>query len=583
MDNLTTTISFSIYSNKGVYALLLGAGISKTSGIPTSWDIVQDLIRKLAILKKEQCLPDPEKWFIKKYHQDPDYSSILSKLVTTSSERINLLKPYFEPSQEEREQGLKLPTKAHYSIANLVKSGYIKLIITTNFDRLIEQALQSVGIEPTVIHHSNDIKGIMPLVHNDFVLIKLNGDYLDSRFLNTKDELARYEKKMHDFILQIVNEFGIISCGWSAKWDIGLINLIKQSHSFRFGSFWTFKDTCENELKDIANLRKGNLIKIKDADSFFTEISEKIEALETINDNHPISSDIAVARLKKYILREENQISLHDLFFTEQETAIKKTTLIDDFTLYPDNEHVYPQLRKYESSLEIILLLIINGVYWSKPEQYRIFFNALLRFSDPPVYPNSKYYDDTRNLHYYPSLLILYSLGISAVLSQKYDLINTCFHLKIAQSEREPKEFNLIEIIHPHLVTLKIMDQILSTNNSTPLSNHIKKTIRPLFLQLIPRDSEFDDMFDVFEYLLALNYMDLRVESEGMDWAPYGLFKFNSYSGYRRKSFLINDFLKAAEDEESNWLPLKMGMLGSNFERFQKVKLRLDEFLKRIY
>jgi NAD-dependent SIR2 family protein deacetylase len=60
MDNLTTTISFSIYSNKGVYALLLGAGISKTSGIPTSWDIVQDLIRKLAILKKEQCLPDPE-------------------------------------------------------------------------------------------------------------------------------------------------------------------------------------------------------------------------------------------------------------------------------------------------------------------------------------------------------------------------------------------------------------------------------------------------------------------------------------------------------------------------------------------
>lgn len=47
MDDLTT-ISFSIYSNKGVYALLLGAGISRPSGIPAGWDIVIALIRKLA-------------------------------------------------------------------------------------------------------------------------------------------------------------------------------------------------------------------------------------------------------------------------------------------------------------------------------------------------------------------------------------------------------------------------------------------------------------------------------------------------------------------------------------------------------
>jgi len=44
-----------------------------------------------------------------------------------------------------------MPSPAHRAIAQLVKDGYIKVIITTNFDRLIERSLNEVGIEPTVI------------------------------------------------------------------------------------------------------------------------------------------------------------------------------------------------------------------------------------------------------------------------------------------------------------------------------------------------------------------------------------------------------------------------------------------------
>jgi hypothetical protein len=142
MDNLTTTISFSIYSNKGVYALLLGSGISKASGIPTGWDIIIDLIKQLAILKKEECLPDPEKWFKEKYGIEPDYSTILEKLVPTPSERVNYLKRYFEPTEDQIEQNLKEPSKAHKAIAKLAKKGYIKVIITTNFDRLLENGFK---------------------------------------------------------------------------------------------------------------------------------------------------------------------------------------------------------------------------------------------------------------------------------------------------------------------------------------------------------------------------------------------------------------------------------------------------------
>ena len=56
MDNITTTISFSVYSNKGVYALLLGSGISRNAGIPTGWDIVINLIDQLAKINKEPVM-----------------------------------------------------------------------------------------------------------------------------------------------------------------------------------------------------------------------------------------------------------------------------------------------------------------------------------------------------------------------------------------------------------------------------------------------------------------------------------------------------------------------------------------------
>ena len=38
MERLTT-LAFSMYNNKGAYALLLGAGISRPARIPSGWDV----------------------------------------------------------------------------------------------------------------------------------------------------------------------------------------------------------------------------------------------------------------------------------------------------------------------------------------------------------------------------------------------------------------------------------------------------------------------------------------------------------------------------------------------------------------
>ena len=42
------SLAFSIQANRGVYAVMLGSGVSRSAKIPTGWEVTLDLVRKLA-------------------------------------------------------------------------------------------------------------------------------------------------------------------------------------------------------------------------------------------------------------------------------------------------------------------------------------------------------------------------------------------------------------------------------------------------------------------------------------------------------------------------------------------------------
>jgi hypothetical protein len=41
-------LAHALYSNKGIYAVLLGSGISRAAGIPTGWEVTLQLVRRIA-------------------------------------------------------------------------------------------------------------------------------------------------------------------------------------------------------------------------------------------------------------------------------------------------------------------------------------------------------------------------------------------------------------------------------------------------------------------------------------------------------------------------------------------------------
>ncbi|MGC2457757.1 MAG: SIR2 family protein [Gallionellaceae bacterium] len=172
--------------------------------------MVLDLIRKTARLEGEDCEPDPAEWFRQKYDKEPDYSKLLDEIAKTQTERQQLLRGYFEPNEEERTEGLKLPGVAHKAIARLVAAGYLRVIVTTNFDRLIEKALDDLGVAPTIISTVDQVEGALPLAHSGATVIKLHGDYLDTRIRNTETELAAYDSALDKLLDRVFDEYGLI-------------------------------------------------------------------------------------------------------------------------------------------------------------------------------------------------------------------------------------------------------------------------------------------------------------------------------------------------------------------------------------
>ena len=579
MNNTITSVSFSIFSNKGIYALLLGSGISKKAGVPTGWDIVIDLICKLAIINNEDCSSNPEKWFQEKYNQEANYSSILSKLAKSQAERMNFLKPYFEATEEEVEQKIKQPTETHKSIVQLIKKGYIRVVITTNFDRLLEKALAIEGIEPIIIKHPDDIDGALPLVHSKFIIIKINGDYLDSRLLNTTEELSSYNTKMKKYITRIINEFGIISCGWSGKWDIGLVDAIKQCENFRFYSYWTYINQCEDELKDIATYRKGEALQIIDSDTFFRLINENINALENINQNHPLSKDIAIARLKKYIVKDEYKIHLHDLIYDQLNELSLNLRTKDDVTIRPCKDTIIPIFTHYISNLETTIHLIINGIYWGKEEHDYLFIDILKLASEPIKTNGLAHMQLTIKLFNLPSLIILYSIGLSALKKDNFNIINKCFNLKINKSDHVSYDNNyLIEIANPCITNRNEMKVIFEDNYYTPLSTYLYNILKPFFTNNFYNAKEFDESFLIFEYLLSLNYYHI-VEKGWIPWGEYAWkVRWDSSNMH-----ILHNFIKDAQRKQNDWKPLLSGMFNGSFQDFENAKVFLDDFLTDLH
>ena len=562
------SIAVSLQARKGVYSLLLGSGVSRPSGIPTAWEVVVDLIHRVADLVGEQRPADPAQWYKEKFSGEPSYSHLLGELAKSPADRSHLLRSYFEPTDEERDEGLKVPTAAHRAIAQLVRDGYVKVILTTNFDRLMEQALAEIGISPNVVLSPASLEGMTPLQHADCTIVKLHGDYMDLDTKNTLDELSEYTPEMDRLLDRLLSEYGLVVCGWSGEWDHALRDAITRSTRHRFSTYWLARGSLSDGAKQVVSVRGATQVEIASADDFFVDLAEKVKSIDQSRVTQPLSREIAIATTKRLLSEERFLIRLEDLIRGEADRlfAVVSGRAFAVGSPNPDKQSVIARAERADVASVTLGAMLSVGCFWGTASHFPIWKRALERVASVPGRPNTSYNVWTE-LRLLPAAFVLYAAGISAIAAEKYGTLNLL--LTGCLRRDSGKEKQLIDGVAAQVCVQKGIGSwlypTLGGDPKTPGSDWLHDRLKPSLSTLVGGEERFTELFSRFEFFLSMAYFELaRMGSIACvpGWMPHGRYIWNRSSG----SSMSAVFRKEVLGQRAEWPPLVAGMFSGNPE-----------------
>jgi len=580
-----TTLAFSMYSNKGAYALLLGSGISRSAHIPSGWEVEEKLIQKLGASQGIIDSDDWHQWYKDKYQQSASYSSLLGEIVKTPTERVQLMKSFFEPTDEENEVGWKTPTKAHLSIARLAKKGYVRVILTTNFDRLLEKAFDLEGVTPQVISHEGAISQATPIVHSKIpTIIKINGDYIDCQFRNTTKELDEYPEQMKLYLHRIFEEYGLVTCGWSGEWDKGLIEIINGTRHSRYNSFFAYVGEAKNSIISLLQNRLGELMPIENADNLFSELYEQIMALEKYDANANMNHEIMMERLKKYLSSKQYDIEFADIIEKWRTEAYNQITEVAHYNFQLSKEVFERYLELHLRAIAPLLDAAILTARWGKEWHIKLFGEILIKLCIIPMRSGDIIAEGTQYLHALAPMLLLNTIGIACVKYGRFKELNNILKLSVPEGNfmgyyRQP----LLYLLGGTHWTYETWNNLMGTNYYYPFSLFFLGQLEPVFKDYFITKSEYENVFYMWEHLKSLmyGYNKCYLIKFSVPMGHFLLHRNKDKMGYKEvEPYTL--FFEEADKLKNNWEPIKQGMFGGSYGNYKQTYEQVEAYLSTI-
>ena len=191
--------------------IILGAGCSLSS---TSNDISTVGIMKSCLLEHNISIKE-----IESYTWEELYKKFIDIVWEgkAQKERQFLLKKKLDNTE---------PSEGHKYLRTLIEKGYIHNVITTNFDMLLEKALNGLSYRKRVGNNDYKIIGQKPM----FNLMKIHGDLEDGEFRFAPHELMKLPENLCKDIVAKTSGL-LLFLGYRGQ-DIGLMNAISSLHDF---------------------------------------------------------------------------------------------------------------------------------------------------------------------------------------------------------------------------------------------------------------------------------------------------------------------------------------------------------------
>jgi SIR2-like protein/NB-ARC domain-containing protein len=219
--------------NGGRMALFLGAGCSKSSGVPLAGEILAIAKRELFTVYMGRVAgsdAEVDSWATERgLFGDPRtaYGEALEMLRPTPRGRRQWLSPFFMG---------RSPAAAYDALAELVRSGALTALCTTNFDDLPEQAIRNLTPTLRVVHNDRAAEEV-ELPPEVPTLLKFHGDFLFDRIANTAEEVAGLPAAQERNLEQVLRLGGMIVVGYGGG-DESIMSVLESVPDVPLGLFW---------------------------------------------------------------------------------------------------------------------------------------------------------------------------------------------------------------------------------------------------------------------------------------------------------------------------------------------------------
>ena len=234
-------------------AWFFGAGTSAAAGIPTAYDMIGDFKRTLftsslnldirhysnlsdpIVRAKIQSFCDAQEGF-PELNSAEEYSFYFEKYLGNEKDRWAYI--------SEKVSGVS-PSYGHRVLAGMIKMGVVRYLVTTNFDKAVENAVAQLyqNVESLYVASIENNQSVSEQLSREQLplLIKIHGDYHSVKLKNTKEELQSQDIELRKAFERICLSNGLAVIGYSGRDEsvmTVLTDLANNPNSFPKGLFW---------------------------------------------------------------------------------------------------------------------------------------------------------------------------------------------------------------------------------------------------------------------------------------------------------------------------------------------------------
>jgi SIR2-like domain len=235
------------------FAWFLGAGASRSAGLPTATDILWDLKRRYFCQQENEDIS----------RQDVQLEAVRSRIQSYMASKgfpaewaPEEYSTYFEKifgDDRERQRrylaGILAEDKASLSVGNrvlgaMLTSGLSRVAFTTNFDSIVEKAVAEVCGNSLSAHHLEGSRSAAQALNNEEFpfYCKLHGDFRYDSVKNLTADLATQDAELAKALKIAVSRLGFIVAGFSGR-DESVMTLFREAldapNAFPHGFYWT--------------------------------------------------------------------------------------------------------------------------------------------------------------------------------------------------------------------------------------------------------------------------------------------------------------------------------------------------------